>query len=76
MKIHAHGDGAFDSIIDTIRAKKGNIISMQNLQPTLEDVFLHITGREVRETADQKMPLAEHPRFGGSFGGASRGRGR
>jgi len=76
MKIHAHGDGAFDSIIDTIRAKKGNIISMQNIQPTLEDVFLHITGREVRDTADQKMPLAEHPRPGRGFGNASRGRGR
>jgi ABC-2 type transport system ATP-binding protein len=76
MKIHAHGDGAFDSIIDAIRAKKGNIVSMQNIQPTLEDVFLHITGREVRETADQKIPLAEHRRFSGGFGGASRGRGR
>jgi len=76
MKIHAHGDGAFDSIIDAIRAKKGNIVSMQNIQPTLEDVFLHITGREVRETADQKIPLAQHRRFGGGFGGGSRGRGR
>jgi ABC-2 type transport system ATP-binding protein len=76
MKIHAHGDGAFDSIIDAIRAKKGNIVSMQNIQPTLEDVFLHITGREVKETADQKIPFAQHRRFGGGFGGGSRGRGR
>ncbi|HVP40451.1 MAG TPA: ATP-binding cassette domain-containing protein [Candidatus Krumholzibacteriaceae bacterium] len=75
LKIHAHGNGAFDSIIDTIRANKGNIASIQNIQPTLEDVFLHITGREVRETADQKIPIAEHRRFGGGFGGASRGRG-
>jgi ABC-2 type transport system ATP-binding protein len=72
MKIHAHGNGAFDSIIDAIRAKKANVVSIQNIQPTLEDVFLHITGREVRETADQKIPLAEHRHFGG----ASRGRGR
>jgi ABC-2 type transport system ATP-binding protein len=76
LKIHAHGNGAFDSIIDAIRAKKGNIVSMQNIQPTLEDVFLHITGREVRDTADQKMPLAQHRRFGRGFGGASRERGR
>lgn len=72
MKIHAHGNGAFDSIIDAIRAKKANVVSIQNIQPTLEDVFLHITGREVRETADQKIPLTEHRHFGG----ASRGRGR
>jgi ABC-2 type transport system ATP-binding protein len=76
LKIHAHGDGAFDSIIDAIRVKKANVVSIQNIQPTLEDVFLHITGREVRETADQKIPLAEHRGFDGVFGGASRGRGR
>jgi ABC-2 type transport system ATP-binding protein len=76
IKIHAHGDGAFDNIIDAIRANKGNIVSMQNIQPTLEDVFLHITGHEVRETADQKIPLAEHRHFNSGFGGASRGRGR
>jgi ABC-2 type transport system ATP-binding protein len=76
LKIHAHGNGAFDSIIDAIRAKKANVVSIQNIQPTLEDVFLHLTGREVRDTANQKIPLAEHRRFGGGFGGSSRGRGR
>jgi ABC-2 type transport system ATP-binding protein len=75
IKVHAHGEGAFDSIIDAVRGKKGNIVSMQNIQPTLEDVFLHITGRQVRDTADQKIPL-EHRRFGRGFGGASQGRGR
>jgi ABC-2 type transport system ATP-binding protein len=76
IKIHAHGNDAFDNIIDAIRAKKGNIVLIQNVQPTLEDVFLHITGREVRDNANQKMPFAGHRRFGGGFGGASRGRGR
>jgi ABC-2 type transport system ATP-binding protein len=73
MKIHAHGNDAFDIIIDAIRANKANVISIQNIQPTLEDVFLHITGREVRDAADQKIPLARH-RHG--FTGASQGRGR
>jgi ABC-2 type transport system ATP-binding protein len=73
MKIHAHGNDAFDIIIDAIRAKKANVISIQNIQPTLEDVFLHITGREVRDAADQKIPLPQH-RHG--FAGASQGRGR
>jgi len=63
IKIHAHGDDAFDSIIDAIRAKKGNIVSMQNIQPTLEDVFLHITGRAIRDKADQKIQLPNHGRF-------------
>jgi ABC-2 type transport system ATP-binding protein len=63
MKIHAHGDDAFDTIIDALRARKTNILSIQNIQPTLEDVFLHITGHEVRDAADQKIPMATHRRF-------------
>jgi ABC-2 type transport system ATP-binding protein len=63
LKIHAHGDDAFDTIIDAIRAKKTKIDSIENLQPTLEDVFLHITGHEVRDTANQKMPLSNHRHF-------------
>jgi ABC-2 type transport system ATP-binding protein len=61
IKVHATGNEAFDTIIDAIRAEKGKINSVQNLQPTLEDVFLHITGHEVRDKADQKIRL-RHPR--------------
>jgi ABC-2 type transport system ATP-binding protein len=64
LKIHAHGDDAFDTIIDAVRASRAKIDSIQNLQPTLEDVFLHITGHEVRDSADQKIPMAGHRRFG------------
>ena len=42
----------------------GKISSMENLQPTLEDVFLHITGHQVRDSADQKIPMEHHRRFG------------
>ena len=63
IKVHANGDGAFDTIIDTIRAEKGKIISVQNLEPTLEDVFLHITGHEVRDNANRKIPVRTHRRF-------------
>jgi len=63
IKVHANGNEAFDTIIDTIRAEKGKINLVENLQPTLEDVFLHITGREVRDKADQKMPMRRHRHF-------------
>jgi len=63
IKVHANGNEAFDTIIDTIRAEKGKINLVENLQPTLEDVFLHITGREVRDKADQKIPLGRHRHF-------------
>jgi ABC-2 type transport system ATP-binding protein len=66
MTLHTivHGTEAFDNLIDAVRKKDGKITSMANLQPTLEDVFLHITGHEVRDSADQKIPMAEQRHFG------------
>jgi len=63
VKVHANGDGAFDTIIDTVRAERGKINSVKSLEPTLEDVFLHITGHEVRDKADRKIPMRRHRRF-------------
>jgi len=63
IKVYANGDEAFDTIIDAIRAEKGKINSVQNLQPTLEDVFLHITGHEVRDKTGQKIPLRGRRHF-------------
>ncbi len=64
IRLIARGDDAFDTVIDAVRAKGGRIASIENLQPTLEDVFLHLTGHEVRDSADQKIPLERHRRFG------------
>jgi ABC-2 type transport system ATP-binding protein len=64
LRIICHGQAAFDSVIDAVRATGGKIDSIENLQPTLEDVFLHITGHEVRDSADQKIPMGAHRRFG------------
>jgi ABC-2 type transport system ATP-binding protein len=64
LHVIVHGQEAFDSIIDTVRKKNGKITSMANLQPSLEDVFLHITGHEVRDSADQKIPSEHKGRFG------------
>ncbi len=63
IRVHADGDGAFDTIIDAIRAEKGRMNSVKNLEPTLEDVFLHITGHEVRNKADRKIPVGTHRRL-------------
>jgi len=68
LHVIVHGEEAFDSIIDVVRKKNGKITSMANLQPSLEDVFLHITGHEVRDSADQKIKQEHGPgrRFGGT----------
>ena len=69
LKIIASGDDAFDMVIDAVRKYGAKIASMENVQPTLEDVFLHLTGHEVRDSADQKIPLERHRGF---MGGARR----
>ena len=62
LHVIVHGEEAFDNIIDAVRKKNGKITSMENLQPSLEDVFLHITGHEVRDSADQKIPMEHGPK--------------
>jgi len=67
MQLHVivHGQEAFDSIIDIVRKQNGKITSMANLQPSLEDVFLHITGHEVRDSVTDKVPIEhDHKHFG------------
>jgi ABC-2 type transport system ATP-binding protein len=67
LKVIASGDDAFDGVIDAVRKYGGKIASMENVQPTLEDVFLHLTGHEVRDSADQKIPLERHRGFMGGM---------
>jgi len=69
VKLIAQGDDAFDEVVDAVRRGGGKIASAENLQPTLEDVFLHLTGHEVRDSADQKIPLERHRGF---IGGRAR----
>jgi ABC-2 type transport system ATP-binding protein len=66
LKLIVSGDDAFDNVVDAVRRNGGKIASMENVQPTLEDVFLHLTGHEVRDSADQKIPLQRRRRFMGS----------
>jgi ABC-2 type transport system ATP-binding protein len=63
LHLIVHGEEAFDKIVDVIRKCNGKINSLSNLQPTLEDVFLHITGHDVRDSATEKIPM-EHRKFG------------
>lgn len=54
IKISAKGSDGLDRIIDTIRASGGNIAEFNTTEPTLEDVFLSVTGKEMRDQANEK----------------------
>ncbi|HXW94523.1 MAG TPA: ABC transporter ATP-binding protein [Nitrososphaerales archaeon] len=68
LKVIASGDDAFDNVVDAVRTSGGRIASMENVQPTLEDVFLHLTGHEVRDSADRKIPMERRRGFMGGGG--------
>lgn len=44
-----NGAEALPRIVETVNAKGGRIRSMTLREPTLDDVFLHFTGRSIRE---------------------------
>lgn len=59
LRIIVHGENAFEEIHDSIRNMNGKISSMENLQPTLEDVFLHMTGHTVRDSVGVKADMPQ-----------------
>jgi len=59
IKVHASGDEACVNIIDAVRSGAGQIRSIHNVEPTLEDVFLYLTGHEVREQVADKVTTKE-----------------
>ena len=61
LKISANGAGALNQIIDTIRVEGGDISSITNSnEPTLEDVFLTVTGKEIRDHASEKTSILQY----------------
>lgn len=55
LKISATNEDALDQIIDVIRKEGGKIAAITNSnETTLEDVFLAVTGKEIRDKATDK----------------------
>ena len=61
LKISANGTDALNQIIDVIRLEGGNIASITNSNDsTLEDVFLAVTGKTIRDQANEKAAPTHH----------------
>jgi ABC-2 type transport system ATP-binding protein len=63
LLVRANGNDAFDSIVDSLRRNGAKVRMVKNLEPTLEDVFLHLTGREAREKV-LDHPVSSGPQHG------------
>lgn len=64
LKIYVNSEKAIYEVIEVIQKNKATIKSITTLIPNLEDVFLHFTGHEIRDKAEEKMSLERH-RHGG-----------
>lgn len=61
LKISTQGTDDINPIIDIIRREGGNIEFIKNMDDsTLEDVFLAVTGKEMRDQANEKAVIAHH----------------
>jgi ABC-2 type transport system ATP-binding protein len=64
LKVRARGEEAFDSLIDCLRADHARIVGARSLEPTLEDVFLHLTGHDVAEKPTEPVRATIRPHRG------------
>lgn len=67
LKIYAKGEEAIDSVIDAVRSSEGKIDFIKNVEPTLEDAFLQITGRRAEDKTTREGSSPRHRRFRGGF---------
>jgi hypothetical protein len=67
LKIYAKGEEAIDSVIDAVRSNEGKIDSIKNVEPTLEDAFLKITGRRAEDKTTREGSSPRRRRFRGGF---------
>jgi ABC-2 type transport system ATP-binding protein len=64
LLVRTTGNEAFDSIVDSLRKNGAKVRMVKNLEPTLEDVFLHLTGREAREKVSENHTSNAGPGHG------------
>jgi len=64
LKIYVNSEEAIYEVMNAMKKNKITIKNITTLAPNLEDVFLHFTGHEIRDKAEEKMPSGHH-RHGG-----------
>ncbi len=60
LKIYVNSEEVIYEIMDVIRKNKITIKNITTLAPNLEDAFLHFTGHQMRDKAEEKISLGQH----------------
>jgi ABC-2 type transport system ATP-binding protein len=56
LHVTAQGTGAIRQVIETLESEGGVVKRANTLEPSLEDVFLHLTGTEIRDEMSNNVP--------------------
>jgi ABC-2 type transport system ATP-binding protein len=61
LRVTASGQGSIKRIVDAIEQSGGSVRRANTLEPSLEDVFLHLTGTEIRNEISSSVPSSGGP---------------
>lgn len=65
VRINTKETSFLGPVVNAITSDGVNLKSIKTVEPTLEDVFLHLTGREMRDKATDRVPSMRARRWGG-----------
>ena len=61
LRVTTSGQGAIRQVIETLESEGGIVKRANTLEPSLEDVFLHLTGTEIRDEIGNSVPSSGGP---------------
>jgi ABC-2 type transport system ATP-binding protein len=65
VRIHTCNTDNIAPILNALNATGANVRAISTVLPTMEDVFLHVTGREIRDKIAAGVPSVRAHRWGG-----------
>jgi ABC-2 type transport system ATP-binding protein len=66
VRIHTRNTDNIAPVLSALNAMGANVRAINTVLPTMEDVFLHVTGREMRDKVAASVPSARAHRWGGA----------
>jgi ABC-2 type transport system ATP-binding protein len=65
VRIQTRNTDNINTVVGALNLVGANIKTINTVQPSLQDVFLYLTGREIRDKVTASVPSARPRRFGG-----------
>jgi hypothetical protein len=66
VRIHTRGTDNIAPILSALNVMGASVRTINTVLPTMEDVFLHVTGREIRDKVAASVPSGGGHRWRGA----------